>query len=124
VGLVRGVALEDRPAKQWDKWSDFGSCTICGYGKGEHAHADNQRKLLLHTRLLHGRAGGSNAKTILHAAETEHSRFKIINHVARPPIVARYEKFHCKTLGPLHPAATVTVESFLRCGDLAAGFTR
>jgi hypothetical protein len=29
-----------------------------------------------------------------------------------------------KDLGPLHPAATATVESFLRCGDLASGFTR
>ena len=38
--------------------------------------------------------------------------------------LANYEKRHRKDLGPLHPAATATVESFLRCGDLASGFTR
>ena len=38
--------------------------------------------------------------------------------------VANYESKHRKDLGPLHPAATATVESFLRCGDLASGFTR
>jgi hypothetical protein len=35
-----------------------------------------------------------------------------------------YEKKHRSTLGPLHPSAIATVESFLRCGDLASGFTR
>ncbi len=38
--------------------------------------------------------------------------------------LAHYEKRYRKDLGPLHPAATATVESFLRCGDLASGFTR
>jgi hypothetical protein len=38
--------------------------------------------------------------------------------------LANYEKRHRKDLGPLHPAAIATVESFLRCGDLASGFTR
>ncbi len=38
--------------------------------------------------------------------------------------LANYESKHRKDLGPLHPAATATVESFLRCGDLASGFTR
>ena len=38
--------------------------------------------------------------------------------------LANYEKRHRKDLGPLHPVATTTVESFLRCGDLASGFTR
>ncbi len=38
--------------------------------------------------------------------------------------LASYESKHRKNLGPLHPAATATVESFLRCGDLASGFTR
>ena len=38
--------------------------------------------------------------------------------------LANYESKHRKYLGPLHPAATATVESFLRCGDLASGFTR
>ena len=38
--------------------------------------------------------------------------------------LANYESKHRKDLGQLHPAATATVESFLRCGDLASGFTR
>ena len=38
--------------------------------------------------------------------------------------LARYETRHRKSLGPLHPAATATVQSFLQCGDLACGFTR
>jgi hypothetical protein len=38
--------------------------------------------------------------------------------------LADYESKHRKSLGPLHPAAAATVESFLRCGDLASGFTR
>jgi len=37
---------------------------------------------------------------------------------------ALYEKFHRKTLGPLDHDAVATVQSFLRCGDLASGFTR
>jgi hypothetical protein len=35
-----------------------------------------------------------------------------------------YEKKHRSTLGPLHPSVIATVESLLRCGDLASGFTR
>ncbi len=35
-----------------------------------------------------------------------------------------YEKHHRKSLGPLRPTAVATVQSFLRCGDLSAGFTR
>jgi hypothetical protein len=35
-----------------------------------------------------------------------------------------YEQHHRKTLGPLRTGTIATVESFLRCGDLAAGFTR
>ncbi len=35
-----------------------------------------------------------------------------------------YEKKRRSTLGPLHPSVIATVESFLRCGDLASGFTR
>ena len=38
--------------------------------------------------------------------------------------LADYEKHHRKSLGPLRPATTATVQSFLRCGDLASGFTR
>jgi hypothetical protein len=38
--------------------------------------------------------------------------------------LANYEDKYRPSLGPLHPAATATVESFLRCGDLASGFTR
>ena len=38
--------------------------------------------------------------------------------------LANYEIKYRQSLGPLHPAATATVESFLRCGDLASGFTR
>jgi hypothetical protein len=37
---------------------------------------------------------------------------------------ADYEKKHRPTLGPLKSATNTTVESFLRCGDLASGFTR
>lgn len=38
--------------------------------------------------------------------------------------LANYESKHLKNLGPFHSAANATVESFLRCGDLASGFTR
>ena len=34
------------------------------------------------------------------------------------------EKHHRKSLGKLRPYSVTTVQSFLRCGDLAAGFTR
>jgi hypothetical protein len=37
---------------------------------------------------------------------------------------AAYEKKHRPILGPLKSATITTVESFLRCGDLASGFTR
>ena len=35
-----------------------------------------------------------------------------------------YESRHRPTHGPLDPAAVSVVQSFLRCGDLACGFTR
>ena len=38
--------------------------------------------------------------------------------------LAGYEQHHRKSLGPLRTGTVATVESFLRCGDLAAGFTR
>ncbi len=38
--------------------------------------------------------------------------------------LADYEKRHRRDLGPLRPGAVHTVEAFLRCGDLASGFTR
>jgi hypothetical protein len=38
--------------------------------------------------------------------------------------LANYETKYRPSLGPLHPAATATVEPFLRRGDLASGFTR
>ena len=38
--------------------------------------------------------------------------------------LADYEKHHRKSLGPLQSSAVATVQSFLRCGDLASGFTR
>jgi len=38
--------------------------------------------------------------------------------------LANYEGKYRQSLGPLHPAATATVESFFRCGDLASGFIR
>ncbi len=49
--------------------------------------------------------------------------WQIIHH-GWDAFLALYEKFHRKTLGPLDPAAVATVQSFLRCGDLASGFTR
>jgi hypothetical protein len=38
--------------------------------------------------------------------------------------VAGYEKIHRAAMGPLRPNVFSTVRNFLRCGDLAAGFTR
>ena len=38
--------------------------------------------------------------------------------------LACYETDYRPTLGPLLPSATKTVQAFLRCGDLASGFTR
>jgi hypothetical protein len=49
--------------------------------------------------------------------------WQIVHH-GWDAFLADYEKRYRKDLGPLHPAATATVESFLRCGDLASGFTR
>lgn len=49
--------------------------------------------------------------------------WQLVNH-GWSSFVADYEKKHRKTIGPLNPSATATVESFLRCGDLASGFTR
>jgi hypothetical protein len=49
--------------------------------------------------------------------------WQIIHH-GWDAFLAHYEKFHRKTLGPLRPATVATVQSFLRCGDLASGFTR
>lgn len=38
--------------------------------------------------------------------------------------LAQYESRHRKSLGPLRRQTISTVEAFLRCGDLASGFTR
>ena len=38
--------------------------------------------------------------------------------------LAGYEQHHRKSLGPLRTGTITTVQSFLRCGELAAGFTR
>ena len=38
--------------------------------------------------------------------------------------LADYQKHHRKSLGPLPSSAVASVQSFLRCGDLASGFTR
>lgn len=45
-------------------------------------------------------------------------------HHGRADFLTRYEKHHRKSLVPLRPNTAATVQSFLRCGDLAAGFTR
>lgn len=49
--------------------------------------------------------------------------WQIVHH-GWDDFLARYEKHHRKSLGPLRPATVATVQSFLRCGDLASGFTR
>ncbi|MGY8659295.1 MAG: IS91 family transposase, partial [Verrucomicrobiales bacterium] len=49
--------------------------------------------------------------------------WQIIHH-GWDDFLARYEKHHRKSLGPLPSSAVATVQSFLRCGDLASGFTR
>jgi hypothetical protein len=49
--------------------------------------------------------------------------WQIVHH-GWDAFLAHYEKFHRKTLGPLDHDAVATVQSFLRCGDLASGFTR
>ncbi len=38
--------------------------------------------------------------------------------------MATFEKKYRRTMGPLRPESVAAVQSFLRCGDLAAGFTR
>lgn len=49
--------------------------------------------------------------------------WQLVNH-GWSSFVADYEKTHRPILGPLKSATIATVESFLRCGDLASGFTR
>jgi hypothetical protein len=49
--------------------------------------------------------------------------WQIVHH-GWDTFLANYEQQHRKTLGPLRPNTVATVQSFLRCGDLAAGFTR
>ena len=49
--------------------------------------------------------------------------WQIVHH-AWDDFIASYEKHHRRTMGPLRPEAVATVRAFLRCGDLAAGFTR
>jgi hypothetical protein len=49
--------------------------------------------------------------------------WQIVHH-GWSDFLANYERKHRKTLGPLHPNTVATVQSFLRCGDLSAGFTR
>jgi hypothetical protein len=49
--------------------------------------------------------------------------WQIIHH-GWDDFLVRYEKHHRKSLGKLPPYSVTTVQSFLRCGDLASGFTR
>ena len=49
--------------------------------------------------------------------------WQIVHHVW-DDFLACYEKHHRRTMGPLRPDAVAAVRAFLRCGDLAAGFTR
>ncbi len=49
--------------------------------------------------------------------------WQIVHH-GWDTFLANYEQHHRKSLGPLRHGTITTVESFLRCGDLAAGFTR
>ena len=49
--------------------------------------------------------------------------WQVVRH-AWDDLLAGYEKHHRHTMGPLRPEAVATVRAFLRCGDLAAGFTR
>ena len=49
--------------------------------------------------------------------------WQIVHH-GWDDFLADYESKHRNSLGPLRSATTATVQSFLRCGDLAAGFTR
>jgi hypothetical protein len=49
--------------------------------------------------------------------------WQLVNH-GWGSFSADYEKKHRPILGPLKTDTITTVESFLRCGDLASGFTR
>ncbi|MBC8010097.1 MAG: transposase zinc-binding domain-containing protein [Burkholderiales bacterium] len=49
--------------------------------------------------------------------------WQIVHH-AWDDFLASYEKHHRRAMGPLRPDAVASVRAFLRCGDLAAGFTR
>ena len=49
--------------------------------------------------------------------------WQIVHH-AWDDFIALYERRHRRTMGPLRPEAVAAVRAFLRCGDLAAGFTR
>jgi hypothetical protein len=49
--------------------------------------------------------------------------WQIVHH-AWDAFIASYEMDHRPTMGPLRQDAVHTVRAFLRCGDLAAGFTR
>ena len=49
--------------------------------------------------------------------------WQIIHH-GWDGFLADYERKYRKPLGPQRTSAIATVESFLRCGDLASGFTR
>ena len=49
--------------------------------------------------------------------------WQIVHH-AWDDFIAHYERRHRRTMGPLRPEAVAAVRAFLRCGDLAAGFTR
>ncbi len=49
--------------------------------------------------------------------------WQIVHH-AWDDFLATHEKHHRRAMGPLRPDAAATVRAFLRCGDLAAGFTR
>ena len=45
--------------------------------------------------------------------------WQIVHH-GWDTFLANYEQHHRKSLGPLRHGTITTVESFLRCGDLAA----
>jgi ribosomal protein S27E len=49
--------------------------------------------------------------------------WQIVHH-GWDDFLANYEQHHRKSLGPLRTGTINTVQSFLRCGDLASGFTR
>ncbi len=49
--------------------------------------------------------------------------WQIVHH-AWDDFLGGYEKQQRRAMGPLRPDAVATVRAFLRCGDLAAGFTR